>query len=114
MTMIGQPVLTGRVASKGRYGQIDARVWDRDPVARTQRLITRGTYRLDVDETGVFRFALDGNAYRFPVGHELAVELLGRDDPTYGASPEPFTATLSGVRIAVPLRAARPGRPTKG
>ena len=48
VTLIGQPVITGRVAAKGRYGQLDARVWDRDPARRASSgSIDRGAYRLD-------------------------------------------------------------------
>ena len=109
MTLIGLPVITGRVATKGRYGQLDARLWDRDPATGKQRLITRGAYRLDVDQKGRFRFMLDGNGWRFAKGHRIVVELLGRDAPTYGASPEPFRATLRGVRVTLPVR-ERPSR----
>jgi hypothetical protein len=104
VTLIGLPVITGKVATKGSYGQLDARLWDRDPATGKQLLITRGTYRLDNDQAGRFRFALDGNGWRFAKGHRIVVELLGRDAPTYGASPEPFSATLSGVRVTLPIR----------
>ncbi|HWI72719.1 MAG TPA: CocE/NonD family hydrolase C-terminal non-catalytic domain-containing protein, partial [Baekduia sp.] len=103
-TLIGQTVITGRVAVKGRYGQLDARVWDRDPKTGLQRLIDRGAYRLKDNEKGSFRFTLDGNGWRFPKGHRIVVELLGRDAPTYGASPATFRATLTNVKVALPVR----------
>jgi hypothetical protein len=109
VTLLGLPVITGRVSTKGRYGQLDARLWDRDPATGRQRLITRGAYRLDVDQRGRFRFELDGNGWRFAKGHRIVVELLGRDAPTYGASIEPFRATLRGVRVTLPVR-ERPSR----
>jgi len=104
VTLLGQPVITGIVKTKGRYGQIDARVWDLDPTANTQRLITRGVYRLAANQKGRFAFTLDGNGWLFKRGHRIVVELLGRDSPTYGASPEPFTATLSALKVRMPLR----------
>src|SRR4051812_3000885 len=103
-TLIGQPVITGKVAVKGRYGQIAARVWDLDPKAKTQRLITRGVYRLKDNEKGKFTFTLDGNGWKFAKGHRIVVELLGRDAPTYGASPTPWRATLTGVKVKLPVR----------
>jgi fermentation-respiration switch protein FrsA (DUF1100 family) len=104
VTLIGQPVITGKVVTKGRYGQIAARVWDLDPKARTQLLITRGVYRLKDDQKGRFTFTLDGNGWKFAKRHRIVVELLGRDSPTYGASPTTFSATLTNVKVALPVR----------
>jgi hypothetical protein len=101
-TLIGRPVITGRAAVKGRYGQIDARVWDFH--GGKQRLITRGAYRLKDNEKGRFTFTLDGNGWKFVRGHRVVVELLGRDSPTYGASPTPWKATLTDVRVKLPVR----------
>ncbi len=104
VTLLGQPLLTGRVRAKGRVGQIAARLWDLDPATGTQRLVTRGVYRLRDDQRGRFRFRLDGNGWRFEPGHRIVVELLGRDAPAYGASPGAFSATLTGVQARLPLR----------
>jgi len=107
--MLGQPVVSGRVGTTGRNGQLDARVWDLDTRTRTQRLITRGVYRLTENQRGRFRFTLDGDGWRFAKGHRIVVELFGLDAPTYAPSPTPFSATLTGVRVAVPVR-DRPSR----
>jgi pimeloyl-ACP methyl ester carboxylesterase len=103
-TLIGQAVITGTVATKGRYGQLDARVWDLNPKTGKQQLIDRGAYRLTDDQRGSFRFTLDGNGWRFPKGHKIVVELLGRDAPTYGPSPAAFSATLTKVKVSLPVR----------
>jgi hypothetical protein len=104
VTLMGLPVLTGRVKAKGRYGQLDARVWDLDPRTNTQRLVTRGTYRLTGNQRGRFRLVLDGNGWRFAKGHRIVVELLGRDAPTYLPSPAEFSARVSDLRIRLPVR----------
>ncbi len=104
ITLIGQPVITGKVVTKGRYGQLDARVWDVDPKTHKQRLITRGAYRLTDNQKGSFKFTLDGNGWKFAKKHGIVVELLGRDAPTYGASPAPFSATLTKVKVTLPVR----------
>jgi fermentation-respiration switch protein FrsA (DUF1100 family) len=104
VTLIGQPVITGNVVTKGRYGQLDARLWDLDRRTGHQRLITRGAYRLKDHQKGKFTFTLDGNGWQFAKGHRIVVELLGRDAPTYGPSPTAFSATLSGLKISLPLR----------
>jgi predicted acyl esterase len=107
VTLIGLPVLTGRVKTAGKYGQIDARLWDLDQATNTQRLITRGVYRLADEQQGRFRFVLDGNGWRFPAGHRIVVELLGRDAPTYLASPTTFTARLHDLKVTLPVRQRR-------
>jgi hypothetical protein len=107
VTQIGQPVITGHAAVKGRYGQLDARVWDLNPKTGKQLLIDRGAYRLKDNEKGSFRLTLDGNGWKFAKGHRIVVELLGRDAPTYGASPATFSATLTKVKVSLPVREKR-------
>jgi hypothetical protein len=104
VTMLGQPVITGRVRTTGDNGQLDARVWDYAPAAGTQRLVTRGVYRLTDDQRGRFGFTLDGNGWRFAKGHRIVVELLGRDAPTYAPSPTAFAAKLRDVKVSMPVR----------
>ncbi|HEY4096040.1 MAG TPA: alpha/beta fold hydrolase [Baekduia sp.] len=106
-TLIGQTLITGKVATKGAYGQLDARIWDLNPQTGKQLLIDRGTYRLSKNQKGTFRFTLDGNGWKFAKGHRIVAELLGRDAPTYGASPAPFTATLTKVKVSLPVREKR-------
>jgi hypothetical protein len=103
-TLIGRAVITGHVTATGRYGQIDARLWDLDTRTGKQQLVDRGAYRLTDDQRGSFRFALDGNGWRFAKRHRIVVELLGRDAPTYGSSPTAFHATLTKVKVALPVR----------
>jgi pimeloyl-ACP methyl ester carboxylesterase len=103
-TLIGQPVITGEAVVKGRSGQLDARVWDQDPKTGEAKLVDRGAYRFTDDFTGAFRFTLDGNGWRFPNGHRIVVELLGRDAPTYGPSAAQFRATLTKVKVVLPVR----------
>jgi hypothetical protein len=80
-----------------------ARLWDYNPKTRTQRLITRGAYRLNGGASS-FRFKLDGNGWRFARGHRIVFELLGRDAPTYLPSPGSFSAKLSNLRFSLPVR----------
>jgi fermentation-respiration switch protein FrsA (DUF1100 family) len=104
VTLIGQPVVTGTVVAKGRYGQLDARLWDLNAKTGKQRLITRGAYRLLDNQKGSFRFVLDGNGWKFAKGHRVVLELLGRDAPTYGPSPNAFSAKLTKVKVSLPVR----------
>src|SRR4051812_30805953 len=68
VTLLGRPVITGKVKTIGRNGQLDARVWDLDRKTHRQRLITRGVYRIKDNEKGRFRFTLDGNGWKFARG----------------------------------------------
>ena len=104
VTLIGQPVVTGQVVTKGDSGQLDARLWDLNPKTHQERLADRGAYRLTDNQRGSVRFTLDGDGWRFPRGHRIVVELLGRDAPTYGPSPAKFSATLTNVGVMLPTR----------
>jgi pimeloyl-ACP methyl ester carboxylesterase len=104
VTLIGQPVLTGQVVTEGDNGQLDARLWDLNPKTHLERLADRGAYRLTDDQRGSVRFTMDGDGWRFPKGHRIVVELLGRDAPTYGPSPAKFSATLTNVGVMLPTR----------
>jgi predicted acyl esterase len=104
VTLIGQTVLTGQIVTRGTNGQLDARLWDLNPRNHLERLVDRGAYRLSDNQRGSVRFTLDGDGWRFPRGHRIVVELLGRDAPTYGPSPATFSATLTKVAVTLPTR----------
>ena len=57
----------------------------------------------------IVSFDLNGNAYRFARGHQIKVELLGRDSPTYRAANGTFSVTVSKLRMALPTREQKPG-----
>ena len=82
----------------------DARLWGLNPKTHLERLADRGAYRLTDNQRGSVRFTLDGDGWRFPKGHRIVVELLGRDAPTYGPSPAKFSATLTNVGVMLPTR----------
>lgn len=103
-TLIGMTVITGRVVAAGRYGQLDARLWDLGPTNHLERLVDRGAYRLTDNQRGSFRFVLDGGGWRFPKGHRIVIELLGQDAPTYAPSSTSFSATLTKLRATLPVR----------
>jgi predicted acyl esterase len=130
VTMVGFPEVTANVRVTGRYPQIDARLWDVAPNG-TQTIVARGAYRL-TRTSGRVTFQLWGNAYRFPPGHTVSLELLGRDAsgpkaldpppetaaqvladagklaPLLGNFMRPsngrFSVRLSGVRATLPTR----------
>jgi hypothetical protein len=106
VTLLGLPVITATVDARGPGGQVDARLWDRDPATGTQQLVARGVYALEPDQQGPMLFPLDGGGWRFPPGHEIVLEVLGRDAPTYAPSAQPFSATLRDVAVTLPTASA--------
>jgi fermentation-respiration switch protein FrsA (DUF1100 family) len=108
-TLLGRPTVDARIVASGPFGQLDGRLWDVDPVAGTQLLVTRGAYRLLPDQRGAITFQLNGNGYRFAPGHRVRLELVGRDDPYLRASNGTFTVTVTGLRVELPVR-ERPSR----
>src|SRR4051795_2655190 len=79
-TMIGLPLVKATVATKGKYGELAARLYDVS--AGQERLVTRGQYRLLDNQKGKIALELNGNAYKFTKGHTIELELLGQD-PNY-------------------------------
>lgn len=100
--MLGLPTIRATVASTGSGGQLAGRLWDVAPDG-TQRLITRGVYRLTDGQSGPVVFQLHGNGYRFAPGHTAKLEIAPSDAPQYRASSSPFTATLTDLQLELPL-----------
>jgi fermentation-respiration switch protein FrsA (DUF1100 family) len=100
-TLMGLPTITANVATTGQYGELVGRLWDVLPDG-TQRLITRGVYRLTDNQQGQITFQLHGNGYTFAAGDTVKLELLGRDAPYYRASNGTFTIDVSNLVITLP------------
>jgi hypothetical protein len=117
-TLLGRPTVTARIQTTGRFGQIASRLWDVAPDG-TQRLISRGVYRLLDNQSGPVTFQLHGNGYRFEPGHTPKLELLGRDNAmTSGgalstgylrASNGAFTVAVSDLTLELPTAEAPNG-----
>jgi len=100
-TMMGLPTVRAQIDTTGKFGQIDARLWDITPDGR-QRLISRGVYSLRNDQSGRIAFQLHGNGWRFKKGDVAELQLLGRDSPYYQAGNRPFTVKVSDLRVGLP------------
>lgn len=107
LTMVGLPAVRATVKTSGRFGQIDARLWD--IAGGKQRIVDYGVYRLTPNQKGRIAFQLFGNGYRFPKGHTVKLELTGSSSPLFRASNGTFAVKLSRVRASIPTR-ERPGR----
>ena len=103
--MLGLPEVTfGAVPSEGDM-YVAMRLWDVDPEADTQFLVTRGVYRLgasglpqDVVSTQLF-----GNGWTFPSGHLIRLELTADDSLTFLApNSDAGTIDISNIILRVP------------
>jgi predicted acyl esterase len=115
-TLLGRPTVRVTLTARGPFGQLDSRLWDVDPVAGTQLLVTRGAYRLLPNQRGQALFQLHGNGYRFEPGHRILLELVGRDPDYLRASNGAFSVALGRIAVELPARerpsaAAGIGRP---
>jgi predicted acyl esterase len=100
-TLMGLPTITATINTTGLAGELVGRLWDVLPDG-TQRLITRGVYRLTDNQQGQITFQLHGNGYRFAPGDTVKLQLLGRDAPYYRASNNTFTVAVSNLTVSLP------------
>jgi hypothetical protein len=100
-TLMGQPTVRATVNTTGVLGQLDARLWDVAPDG-SQRLISRGDYRLEDNQQGTILFQLHANGYAFAAGHTAKLELLGADAPYFRPSNAPFSVQVSAVTVELP------------
>jgi hypothetical protein len=109
VTMIGQTRVTTEVSGAGGGAQLNARLYDVFPNG-TQVLVDRGVQTLS-QPSGTVQLDLHGNAWRFPEGHRIRVELTQDDDPYVKSSNQPSSLTVDGVQLALPIRETAPGEP---
>jgi hypothetical protein len=107
-TLMGLPTVRARIATTGRFGQLDSRLWDVSPEG-SQRLISRGAYRLLDDQTGRVTFQLHGNGWCFEPGHRPKLELLGKDEPFLRPSNGAFAVKVSDIAVELPTAERRQG-----
>lgn len=102
--MLGLPTVTATISTSGRYGELDSQLFDVLPDG-TERLITRGAYRLTDNQSGQIVFQLHGNGYRFATGDEVKLVLMGSDAPYLRKSNDAtFTVRVSKVTVSLPTR----------
>ena len=108
-TLLGRPTVTLRLRATGAAGQLDTRLWDVDPAAARRVLVTRGAYRMNPGQRGEVVLQLDGNGYRFAPGHQVELELTGRDPSTLRPSNGAFSVAISRIAVELPVH-ERPSR----
>jgi dienelactone hydrolase len=108
-TMIGQARVSATVAGAAPGQQLNVRLYDLYPNGE-QVLVDRGVHTL-ADDSEAVELDLHGNAWRFPGGHRIRVEVAQDDDPYVRRSDQTSASAVSAVRLALPLREIAPGDP---
>ncbi len=105
-TLLGLPTVTATINTAGQFGELDSRLYDVLP-GGSERLVSRGTYRLLDNQTGRITFQLHGNGYYFAPGDVVKLELRGNDANNFRPSNDlAFTVQVSGLTVSLPLPAA--------
>jgi dienelactone hydrolase len=106
-TMIGPTRVTVPFTGSAADLQLNARLYDVAPDG-SQTMVDRGFLTLanagGNPDTSPAVFDLLGNAWRFPAGHTVRIELAQDDDPYLRRSTVPSSLTLQGVTLEVPVR----------
>ena len=107
--MLGLPEATFEATPTEGNLYVALRLWDVDPEAETQTLVTRGVYQLGAtplspQEVSVKLF---GNGWTFPAGHVIRLELTANDAPTL-LQPGAGTIALSNIELRVPQAVGEP------
>jgi predicted acyl esterase len=101
-TMLGLPTVTANLSTLGDFGELDSQLFDVAPDG-SERLISRGAYRLTFNQVGPVTFQLHGNGYFFPRGDTVKLVLLGRDAPYLRASNDAsFVVQVSNLSVSLP------------
>jgi hypothetical protein len=107
VTLMGMTHVRADVAVTGHNALLVGRLWDVDPATGASASSTAAWSACA--RRKLVSFDLNGNAYKFARGHQIKLELLGRDSPTYRAANGTFSVTVQQLRIALPTRERSPG-----
>jgi fermentation-respiration switch protein FrsA (DUF1100 family) len=102
-TMLGLPTVTATIQTLGEFGELDSMLFDVAPDG-SERLVTRGAYRLTGNQSGPVTFQLHGNGYAFAPGHTAKLVLQGSDAPYLRPSNNlAFTVQVSKLTVTLPI-----------
>ena len=113
LELLGAPVVDVRVTTTGPDVPLAVRVWDVAPRDRAQALVTRGVYRMTMAAPKAparIRLQLSPQAYRFPAGHHVRVEVTANDSPYLLANNQQADVAVAAIRVDLPVRTAAADR----
>jgi fermentation-respiration switch protein FrsA (DUF1100 family) len=109
-TMLGLPTVRARIKTTGDFGELNSMLFDVAPDG-SERLISRGAYRLTDNQSGPVTFQLHGNGYAFAAGHTAKLVLLGSDEHYLRKSNDPaFNVAVSNLTATLPTVGGRADR----
>jgi Ca2+-binding RTX toxin-like protein len=82
--------------------QLNARLYDVYPNGNAV-MVDRGVQRVS-ESSGTLSYGLHGNGWRFLAGHRIRIEIAQDDMPYLQVAAPPSSASLSAVRLHVPVR----------
>ena len=107
-TMIGSATVVADITLPGATSQLAARLLDVAPDGQ-QRLVARGHWRPQVSSEPIRQvFQLHPNAWEFPEGHTIKLELLPADSPAGRPSDGQQAVTVANMQLRLPA-VQRPG-----
>jgi predicted acyl esterase len=101
-TLLGAPTVIARLAVRGTFAQVAARLWDVAPDG-TQTLVTQSLYRPRLDNRNRQVFQLHPNGWHFAAGHVPKLELLGQSVPYGRTSTGTFKVKVSQLQVRLPV-----------
>jgi X-Pro dipeptidyl-peptidase-like protein len=104
-TLLGSPRVSVKATLAGTDAAVATRLWDVDPVAGTQTLITRGVYRLTAALPGTtidLGYELWPTAWQVQSGHQLALEITQVDSPTWRPDNLASAITYGCLSLTLP------------
>jgi hypothetical protein len=103
--MIGGTTITISYNATTASGlQLNSRLYDVFPNGDAL-MVDRGARRVE-NASGQVTYQLHGNGWRFQAGHKVRIEVAQDDDPYLRSSTVASTATISAVRLQIPVREA--------
>ncbi len=109
LTMLGSPEVSFDALPSQQDMYVGLHLWDVDPATSTQKLVTRGVYRLGSTELQTIISQLNANGWTFPAGHVVRIELTANDAPAMlPPSAASGTILISDVDLSIPQPAVQP------
>lgn len=110
MQMLGIPTVTFQADPSAADMYVAFRLWD--VTATRQILVDRGVVRLGSDQPQTVVAQLQGNSYEFLAGHDMKLELVAKDSPSFSAPSATGTVDISDVVLSFPT--ANPAAQAQG
>jgi hypothetical protein len=103
-TMIGATAVSIDYSATDTTGnfQLNSRLYDVFPDGDAV-MVDRGVRRV-TDPSGTVTYQLHGNGWRFAAGHRIRIEIAQDDDPFLKASSVSSAATITKVKLEIPIR----------